>query len=175
MANSYIVYNSNFATTAAPVKQPTGNAIRTMMQLAPGVPIEVIEWGCSFDGFASAAPGIVELIDTGTVFATALTTAYAAGDIQPFNDPNAPANTAGSGGLPLNLGTGLSGFSTAAVTEGSITATRMGDVQQVAPTNQYVKQFPLGERFKIPAGHALRIRATFAATVNGLLYIIFGV
>src|SRR5690242_16652197 len=30
---SYIVYNAAMATTAAPVKQPTGTAIRTMMQL----------------------------------------------------------------------------------------------------------------------------------------------
>lgn len=177
MAKTYIVYNSAMATTAAPVKQPTGTAIRTMMQLAPatGVPIRVIEWGCSFDGSAAATPGLVELVDTSTVFATALTTAFAAADIQQHNDPNAPANTAGTSGVPLNLGTGLSGFSTAAITEGSTTSTRMGDAQLIAPTSQYVKQFPLGREFEIPAGHALRIRATFGTTVNMLCYIIFEV
>jgi hypothetical protein len=162
-------------TTAAPVKQPTGTAIRTMMQLAPatGYPIRVIEWGCSFDGSAAATPGVVELVDTGTVFATALTTAFAAADIQPYGDPNAPANTAGTSGVPLNLGTGLSGFSTAAITEGSTTATRMGDCQLIAPTGQYVKQFPLGREFEVAAAKALRVRVTFGTTVNMLTYVIF--
>lgn len=179
MAKTYIVHNSAMVTTAAPVKQPTGAAIRTMMQLAPGAggftSIRVIEWGCSFDGSAAATPGIVELVDTGTVFATALSTAYAAADIQTWGDPNALANTAGTGGLPLNLGTGLSGFSTAAVTEGSPSTTRMGDVQLIAPTNQYIKQFPLGREFEVKSGNALRVRATFATTVNMLCYIIFEV
>jgi hypothetical protein len=69
-AKTYIVYNSAMATTAAPVAQPTGTAIRTLMQLAPatGVPIRVIEWGISFDGSAAATPGKVELVDTGAVF-----------------------------------------------------------------------------------------------------------
>lgn len=162
-------------TTAAPVKQPTGTAIRTMMQLAPasGVPVRVVEWGCSFDGSVAATPGTVELVDTGTVFATALSTAYAAADIQPHNDPNAPANTSGTSGVPLNLGTGLSGFSTAAVTEGSTTAARMGDCQLLDPINPYVKQFPLGREFEVPGGHALRVRMTFGATVNALIYVIF--
>lgn len=176
-AKTYIVHNSAMVTTAGPVKQPTGTAIRTMLQLAPaaGVPIRVVEWGVSFDGSAAATPGLIELLDTGTVFATALQAAFAAADVQPHNDPNAPANTAGTSGVPLNLGTGLSGFSTAAVTEGTIVAARMGDAQLVAPTNQYIKQFPLGREFEVPAGHALRVRATFGVTVNMLTYVIFEV
>ncbi len=176
-AKTYFVQNSNMQTTAAPVKQPTGTAIRTMMQLAPatGVPIRVIEWGCSFDGSALATPGEIELIDTGTVFATALSTAYAAADIMPFSDPNAPANTAGTSGVPLNLGTGLSGFATAAITEGSTTSVRTLDLQLIDPVAQYVKQFPLGREPEIPAGHALRVRMTFGTTVNTYIYIIFEV
>lgn len=177
-AKSYWVQNSAMVTTAAAVKQPTGTAIRTMMQLAPatGVPIRVIQWGCSFDAAALAVPGQIELVDTETVFATALTTAYAAGDIQPFGDPNAPANTAGTSGVPLNLGTGLSGFSTAAVTENSTTVSRYGDLIMIDPAaGPYVCQFPLGREFEVPAGHALRIRATFGTTVNMYCYIIFEV
>lgn len=176
-AKTYMVMNSARPTTAAPVKQPTGTAIRTMMQLAPDTtrPIRVIEWGCSFDGFAAALPGQVELIDTFLVPATALSTAYGVNDIQPHDDPNGPANTAGTTGLPLNLGTGLSGFATAAVTEGATTASRMGDAQLVAPTGQYVKQFPLGREFEVPGGHFLRIRMTFGTTVNAYCYVIFEV
>ena len=174
-AKSYWIQNSAMATTAAAVKQPTGTAIRTMMQLAPatGFPMRVIQWGCSFDANALATPGQVELVDTGTVFATALTTAYVAADIQPFGDPNAPANTAGTSGVPLNLGTGLSGFSTAAITEGSTTATRYGDLVMIDPAaGPYVLQFPLGREFEVPAGHALRVRATFGTTVNMYAYIV---
>lgn len=178
---SYIVYNAAMATTAAPVKQPTGTAIRTMMQLkcATGYFGRVFEWGCSFDGSAAATPGAIELIETGTVGATALSAAYAAADIQPYEDPNSPANTAGTGGVPFNLGTSASGFATAAVTEGSTTASRMLDYQLVAPTNQYVKQFPLGREpgygyYAAGAAAAinyLRCRMTFGTTVNAAIYV----
>lgn len=175
-AKTYIVYNSTRATTAAPVKQPTGTAIRTMMQLVPasGVIIRPIAWGISFDGSAAAVPGVVELIET-DVLATSLSTAFVASDIQPYGDANAPANTAGTSGVPLNLGTGHSGFATAAVTEGTTTASRMADLQLVAPTNQYVQQWPLGREFECIPGRALRVRVTFAVTVNMITWVIFEV
>jgi hypothetical protein len=134
---------------------------------------KVVEWGCSFDGSAAATPGKVELVDTGTVFAT-MSTAAAAGDIIPF-DPNAPANTAGTSGVPFNLGTAKTGFATAAVTEGSTTTTRELDSQLVAPTNQYIKQFPLGREPSLKPGNALRIRTTFGASVNAYVYVIIEV
>ena len=176
-AKTYLVQNSAMATTAAPVKQPTGTAIRTMMQLAPatGFTIRIIEWGCSFDGTTANTPGQIELVDTGTVFATSLSTAYAAADVQPWSDPNATANTAGTSGVPLNLGTGLSGFATGAVTEGSTTTTRELDLQMLPPTAPYVKQFPLGREPEVIGGKALRVRMTFGTTVNAYIYIIFEV
>jgi len=179
---SYIVYNAAMATTAAPVKQPTGTAIRTMMQLkcATGYFGKVIEWGCSFDGSAAATPGQIELIETGTVGATSLSTAYAVADIQPWEDPNSPPNTSGTSGVPYNLGTSASGFSTASVTEGSTTASRMLDTQLIAPTNQYIKQFPLGREpgygyYAAGAAAAinyLRVRMTFGTTINTNCYVI---
>jgi len=173
MAASYIVTNSADATTSSAVKQPTGTSIRTMLQLAPNVPIKVFEWGCSFDGISAATPGQVELIDTGTVPAT-VTTAFGVNDVQTFVNYDSPANTSGSGGLPLGLGTTYSGFATAATTEGSYTApTRMGDLQLVSPTNQYLKQYPLGREFYVPAGHFLHVRANFGTSVNMYAYVIF--
>lgn len=171
-----MIHNSAQVTTAAPVKQPTGSAVRTMMQLAPGLgyPMRIIEWGCSFDAFVAAAPGQVELFAT-TVAATGLSTAYAAGDIQPYGDPNSFTNTAGTTGVPLNLGTGLSGFATAAVTEGTVANARMFDTQLVAPTGQYVKQFPLGREPELNGKQTvefLRVRMTFGATVNASIYVI---
>ena len=173
MAQSYLVYNSADATTASAVKQPTGTAIRTMMQLAPNVPIKVFEWGCSFDGVSAATPGQVELIDTGTVPAT-VTTAFGVNDVQTYGDSNSPANGAGTAGTPLGLGTSYSGFATAATTEGSYTApTRTFDVQLIAPTNQFIHQFPLGREPYIPAGHFLHVRMNFGTSVNAYCYVLF--
>jgi len=171
MSNTYVVYNGAMPTTAAVPAVTTGTSIKTMLQLAPAVPIKVVEWGVSFNGSSAATPGYCELIDTGTVFATV--TAFAVADVMPFFDPNAPANTSGGSGTPLNLGTALSGYTGTA--EGSTTATRVGDTQLVAPTNQYVKQFPLGREFGVPAGHALRVRMTFGTAVSAVCYVVFEV
>lgn len=175
-AKTYLVHNSAAAGAAAPVKQPTTAVVHTMMQLAPqsspASPIRIIEWGCSFDGSAAATPGEVELFATTAAVAT-MTTAYAAADIQPYGDANAPANTASTTGVPLALGTALSGFATAAVTEVTPTAVRMFDCQLIAPTGEYVKQFPLGREPEILGGQFLRVRMTFGATVNAYIYVLF--
>lgn len=173
-AKTYIVYNSAMATTAAPVAQPTGTAIRTMMQLKFGTNFQarIIAFGCSFDGSAAATPGKVELVETGTVFCT-ITTAFATADVQPWGDGNATANTSGTSGVPLNLGTSASGFASASGTEGSTTATRMAWCGLVAPTNQFDYQFPLGREFDCIPGNALRLRVTYGTTVNMIAYVIF--
>lgn len=171
MANTYSVWNGPMPTTAALAPVTTGTAIKTMLQLVPAVPIKVVEWGVSFDGTAANTPGKVELIETGSVAATV--TALATTDIYPYFDPSAPANTSGSSGTPLNLGTALSGYS--ASVEGSTTATRIGDHQLVAPTNQNLKQWPLGREFGVAAGKVLRVRMTFGTAVNALCYVVFEV
>lgn len=168
---TYWIHNSAMVTTAAPVKQPTGTAIRTMMQLAPDASQPVMrihEWGFSLDSYVNG--GQVELLDTGTVFAT-LNTAYAVADIQPHNDATAPANGSGSTGKPLNLSTSLSCFATGSTTEGSITAAKTKDIQ-MDPQGPYVKQWPLGLEPEVAGGDALRVRATFATTVNMYCYLI---
>ncbi len=144
------------------------------MQLAPAasVNIRVTEWGCSFDGSAAATPGEVEMFGN-TVAATSLSTAFAAGDIMPFSNASAPANTAGASGVPLNLSTGTSGFATAAVTEGTVANYRLGDLQLLPPTGPYIKQFPLDREFEVLAAQFLRVRVTFPATVNMYTYVIF--
>ena len=168
---TYLVHNSAMVTTAAPVKQPTGTAIRTMMQLAPDSTtgfMKIHEWGFSLDSYATA--GQVELLDAGTVFAT-MSTAYAVADIQPHNDPKALANTSGATGKPLNLSTGTSGFATAAVTEGTITAANMKDIQ-MDPQGPYVKQWPLDLEPQVVGGNGLRVRMTFSTSVNAYIYLL---
>lgn len=177
MAYNYMVINGAQGTnapTAAPVKQPTGTAIRTMLQLAPatGYPMKIIEWGCSFDASSAATPGQVELFDSLTVAAT-LTTALGAGDVMPYAGAS-PANTAGSTGVPLNLSTSTTAFASAAGTEGSVAASvTYFDLQMLDPfSTPYIRQFPLGREPYVPAGHFLRVRVTFGTTVNMYCYVI---
>ena len=179
-AVTYMVHNSAQAGAAAPVKQPTGTALQTMMQLAPLVssfPIRIIEWGCSFDASAPAAPGKVEMFAcTG---AATMTTAYVAADIQPYGSRlDTPVQASGTG--PLTLSTTTSAFATTTVTEGTAANVRMFDLQLLDPVNPpYCKQFPLGREPQIGGNSAtqefLRIRVTFGTTVNMFCYVIFEV
>lgn len=161
----YRVQNGPMPTTAAGVKVTTGTAVKTMLQLLhPSLPLSVVEWGISFDGTAAATPIECELLTSGTVAATV--TAYASADINQYTDPAASAPG-------LTLSTAGSGYTSTA--EGTITSTRIGDYQLVAPTNQYLKQFPLGQEFNVKAADVLRIRVTAAAAVNAVCYCIFAV
>lgn len=151
-------------TTASQAVVTTGTAIKTLLQLKPFNVCKIVEWGISFDGSAAAEPIKVELLDTGTVFATV--TASVDADITKVESvEQAAASVAG-----LTLGTSATGYTASA--EGSITATRMFDVQLVAPTNQYVKQFPLGREPKCIIGNSVRIRVKAAAAVNAYCYMI---
>ncbi len=159
----YQIYNGVMPTTAALVPVTTGTAIKTLLQLKPFNVIKVIEWGISFDGSSSATPIKCELIDTGTVFGTVTTLADA--DCMKFEGADqAVASIAG-----LTMGTSATGFT--CTSEGSITTTKLFDYQFVAPTNQYVKQFPLGREPIIVIGNALRIRVTAGAAVNAICYV----
>jgi hypothetical protein len=174
-ATTYLIYNSSLATTAAPVKQPTGSAVRTMMllKMGAGVYSRIIEWGCSFDGSAAATPGQVELFET-TVAAT-MSTAFVNADIQRFGNANGPAQ-GDTANIPVDVtSTGTAGFATAAVTEGTVANYRGFDLQLIAPTNQYVKQWPLGREPDLKAGNFTRVRVTFGTTVNMYCYLIIEV
>lgn len=165
----YLIANGAMQTTAAFVKVATGAAIKTMLQVKPITPVRIIEWGCSFDGSAAATPGEVELIETGAVAATV--TANAAADITQL-DPEAQALNAPADYFTLSTsGTGFT-----ATVEGTPTTVRNLDAPQlIAPTNQFIKQFPLGREPYIQPANIMRIRMTFAATVNAYCYVILSV
>jgi hypothetical protein len=164
----YLLQNSAAPTTAAPVKQPTGTAIRTMLQLQmPSTEsLTIIEWGISFDGVtATSVPIQVELL--GTTVAATMSTATVAADIVKLNQPL---------GVPSLITIGATtntGFATAAVTEGTVANARILDLQQVPPTGGYVKQFPLGREPMAEASTYVRIRVTAGVTVNAYCYIVW--
>lgn len=165
----YVVYNGAMPTTAPIPKVASGTTTKTMLQLAPkgssGAPnMYAVRWGISFDGSAAATPVQCELIETNVA---ATVTASATADVMPYNDYNA---VAASNFLTLSTtGTGYTSTS-----EGSITTTRVADYQNIAPTNQYIYDWVLGNEFALTPGNFLRVRVTAATTVNLTTYIVFG-
>ena len=160
----YTIFNGPMPTTASFAAVTTGTAIKSLLQLKPFNVVKIREWGISFDGSAAATPIEVELLDTGTVFGTV--TASADADVMKFDGAEgAVASIAG-----LTLGTAATGYT--ATAEGTITTVKLFDVQFIAPTNQYVKQFPLGAEPKCIIGNAVRIRVKAGAAVNAICYML---
>lgn len=163
----YKIFNGPSPTTASQVAVTTGTAIKTLLQVKPGTTqvIRIKEWGISFDGSAAATPGIVELCVTDVAATVA---AHVAAGIHKFN------NAALSGGDPTTstfaVGTTSTGYTASG--EGTVGTVRQGDVQQIAPTGQYVFQFPLGAEFVVNPSEFMRIRVKFAAAVNAICYVL---
>lgn len=165
MGQRYLTANGAMPTTAALAKVTTGTAIKTMLQLqtSSGNPIWVEEWGIFFDGTSAATPIACELVETGSVAATV--TAHSSTGVM-----NLDVVTDG-GASTLTLGTSGTGYT--ATAEGTITATRYGDIALVSPTSGYVKMFPLSKEFFVPPSKILRVRVTAGAAVGCWTYIIF--
>lgn len=163
----YAIYNGPSPTTAAQVPVTTGTAIKTLLQVKPSAtkPMKIVEWGISFDGSAAATPIKVELLETDV--AATVTAHVAAGLVK--LDAEALA-----GGDPttdlIPVGTTSTGYTASG--EGSITATRVFDAQLIAPTSQYVKQFPLGREPQVQISKFLRVRVTAGAAVNAYCYVV---
>lgn len=159
----YKIYNGVMPTTAKFVAVTTGTSIKTLLQLKPFNQAKIVSWGISFDGSAAATPIAVELLETGTVFATVTTLADA--DCYKLDGSDqAVASVAG-----LTMGTAATGYTASA--EGSITTTRLFDAQLVAPTNQYIYQFPLGQEPVLIIGNSCRIRVHAGTAVNAIAWI----
>lgn len=156
MAKQYWISNNAAVTTAAPVPVTTGTTIKTLLQIASpsNEDLTVVAWGITFDGTAAAAPIKCELIQTDVA---ATVTAHTAPGIVNWSNPNDP-------GSLVTLGVSATGFTASA--EGTITATRMFDFQQVAPNGGYSYEWPLDGRPRMPSSKFLRVRVTAAAAVN---------
>lgn len=160
-------FNAAMATTAATVKVTTGTAIKTMLQISTPATrqLQIIEWGFSIDAApATTGVGVVELIQTDVA---ATVTAHVAAGVQPL-DPNSPASL-------MTLGVANTGYTASA--EGTPTATRLFDAQEVAgvsngaaPIN-YSYQFMPDVRPIVAISKFLRVRVTFSAAVNMLCWV----
>jgi hypothetical protein len=144
----------------------TGTAIKTLLQFEPSATViaKIVEWGISFDGSAAATPIKVELLETDVA---ATVTSYVLADITKF-DSDALMGGNQTTNL-IQIGTANSGYTSTG--EGTITAVRMFDVQFIAPTNQYIKQFPLGREPVCQINKFTRIRVTAGTAVNAYAYL----
>lgn len=163
----FLIDNGPMPTTAGQVAVTTGTAIKTLLQVKPSATkvAKIVEWGISFDGAVAAAGIKVELIETDVA---ATVTASVANDIHKID-----ADALACGDPTTNLiqvGTAATGYT--ATAEGTITAIRTFDPQLIQPTNQYVKQFPLGREPVIQVAKFARIRVTAAAAVNAICYMV---
>lgn len=159
----YRIFNGPMPTTASQAAVTTGTAIKTLLQLKPFNQCKVTAWGISFDGSAAATPIECELLETGTVFGT-VTASVDADCIKLNGADQAVASVAG-----LTMGTSATGYT--CTSEGSITTVRMFDAQLVAPTNQYIYQFPLGQEPVLVIGNACRVRVKAGTAVNAICWI----
>ena|SRR5688572_31210574 len=161
-----LIYNGPMQTTAKPASVTTGTNIKTLLQIKASatLPFRIKEWGICFDGSAAATPGSVELIETDVA---ATVTAHVAADITKID-----GEALMCGDVTTNLiqvGTTSTGYTASA--EGSITAVRNLDgPTRIAPTNQFIKQFPLGDEPLVQVAKFARIRVHFAAAVNALCW-----
>lgn len=164
----FLIANGPMQTTAAFAKVATGATIKTLLQIQASATLvfKVKEWGISLDGSAAATPGQVELIETDVA---ATVTASVANDITKYD------GAALLGGNPttnlIQVGTAATGYTASA--EGSTAAVRnLAGPQLIAPTNQFIQQFPLGSEPIVQISKFLRIRVTFGTTVNAYCYCI---
>lgn len=159
------IFNGPMPTVASQAVVATGTGILTLLQVKPSATLiaRIIEWGISFDGAAAAAGIKCELLETDVA---ATVTASVANDIVKL-DPDALACGDPTTNL-IQVGTAATGYTGSA--EGTITATRVFDAQLVQPTNQYIKQFPLGYEPIIQVAKFARIRVKAAAGVNAYCY-----
>lgn len=163
----YLIGNGPAPTTASFASVSTGTSLITMLQVKPGATqsIAIVEYGVSFDGSAAATPGKIELIETDV--AATVTAHVAAGltklDSDAINSGDPTTNI-------FSVGTSATGYTSSG--EGSITAVRnLAAPQFVAPTNQFVMQFPLGQEPIIQPAKFMRIRLLFGAAVNAYCYV----
>jgi hypothetical protein len=156
---SYKTWNSLMPTTVPMPGVATVNGTKTMLQIAapPTRQLQVISWGYSI---SVTPPGIstVELLQTDVA---ATVTAHVAAGVQPIGGSGQAASL-------VTLGASATGYTASA--EGSITATRVFDTDQlgIAAGNEdltYFYQFmPDEERPVVDTSKFLRVRATFTST-----------
>lgn len=163
----YKCFNAAMPTTAAIAPVATGTTIKTMLQIATPATrqCQLISWGYTLSAVPASGTATIELIQTDVA---ATVTPHVAAGVQPL-DPNAPASL-------MTLGASATGYT--ATAEGTVTATRTFDTDQIASTAgaqplNYDYQWMPDERPIVAVSKFLRVRVTFAASVNMLCWVVW--
>lgn len=133
---------------------------KTVLQVATPstTDIRIIGWSVSFDSASAAQPGWCQLIQTDV----AATVTSATPEL--WGHDLAPA----SGCVGGTAATGYNGSA-----EGTITAVRVFDQQEVYPQSGYGVIFPDSRQARMPVSKFLRIRCQFPAAVNVIPWILW--
>jgi hypothetical protein len=163
MSNVYIAGASHTAAGVV-TEVATGTALRTLVQVATPstTQIVILGWGVSFKGVAAAdPPGLISLLDS-DVGATSMTSLTP----DTWSNPNAPASlcVGGTGATSVNPSTGV---------EGTITASRLLDSQEVHPQSGYAVWFPTWAQPRVAISRFLRLRTTFSVSISALPWIVW--
>lgn len=163
----FVAYNSIFSATtdvSAGTSYASGTArVAIQLDVPTTMRLQILEWGVSFDSSAAGTPGIVELAQASA--ASTCSTAHTSATV---------------------LAVGLDGAATSRLNYGAATDTGYGngsittnttelvfDKQYIAPTNQFVRLWPLGEQPMCDADSFVQLRIKTAVTANALAYIRF--
>lgn len=162
----YKAYNCAMGTAQvvmAGTSLTAGAKVTIQLATPAGTKIRIVEWGISFSGSAAGTPSFCELVQNGT--ATTLGTAHSTTTIQPFGDA--------TDACPLTMSTSTSAYGS--TIPASATVDKTFDAQQVGPTSQYIKQWPLGREPVMVASKYLQLRVNTAATLTAIAYVDFEV
>jgi len=162
MTNEYIALPRATSAPFDVVVVSTGAAtLKTVLQVATPATtaIKLLGWGVSFDSSAAAQPGYAHLLETGTVAATVTTLTP-----DKWGNPQSPASLCVGG-------TAATGYNASA--EGTITAVRSLDAEEVYPQSGYSLWWPEGHQPMVDISAILRIRTKFPASINVIPWIIW--
>jgi hypothetical protein len=161
MARLYIA--TPHTAAGALTRVATGTALKTLVQVGipANTPINVWGWGVSFRGVAAAdPPGEVYLLES-DVAATVTTLTP-----DPWQIPGDVASACVGGAA-------LTGYN--ASVEGTITASRVLDAQQIHPQAGYSVWFPADARARTgtTAARYLRLRANFTVNIDAVPWVVW--
>jgi hypothetical protein len=163
MGTFYSVIPHNTGAPFAAVEVSTTTSAKTLLQV--GVPsttaIRLVGWGVSFDGVtATDPPGVCELLDC-TSSSAATVTSFTP-DL--WDNPQAQASLCVGG-------TTATGYN--ASNEGTLTAARLLDCQEVHPQTGYSVWYPTERGPSVTISRQVRIRVTFSVSINAMPWIVW--
>lgn len=164
----FVAYNSALSTLTnvdGGTSYTSGAKCAIQLHVPDNGKIKIVEYGISFNGSAAATPATVELATTDT--ASTMSTAHTQTTVECLDQRGIDSRL--TYGATTNTGYGNGSIA-------SNTTLRPLDRQFVAPTNQYVKMWPLGREPLVgnsTTENFCQLRVNTSATVTAIAYIVW--